>query len=111
MVTIHDVAKHAGVSPMTVSRVVNGERYVRAETRDAVLASVRALNYAPNQAARALAGAEERKVGLLYGNPSAAYLGNFCSARSMSAGANQHSSCCRSAPPMMTMSSARCCAN
>lgn len=77
VVTIHDVAKHAGVSPMTVSRVVNGERYVRTETRDAVLASVRALNYAPNQAARVLAGAEERKVGLLYGNPSAAYLGEF----------------------------------
>jgi len=75
--TIHDVAREAGVSPMTVSRVVNGERYVREETRKAVLAAVRTLNYAPNQAARSLAGAEGMKIGLLYGNPSAAYLGEF----------------------------------
>jgi LacI family transcriptional regulator len=77
VVTVNDVARHAGVSPMTVSRVVNGEKYVREETRRAVLASVRALNYSPNQAARSLAGAEGMRIGLLYGNPSAAYLGEF----------------------------------
>ncbi|MBL8550090.1 MAG: LacI family DNA-binding transcriptional regulator [Hyphomonadaceae bacterium] len=77
VVTINDVARHVGVSPMTVSRVVNGEKYVREETRKAVMAAVRALNYAPNQAARSLAGAEGLRIGLLYGNPSAAYLGEF----------------------------------
>ena len=77
VVTISDVARRAGVSPMTVSRVVNGEKHVREETRASVLAAVRALNYAPNQAARTLAGAESLRVGLLYDNPSAAYLGEF----------------------------------
>ena len=75
--TISDVARRAGVSPMTVSRVVNGENSVRPETRKAVEAAIAALNYAPNLAARSLAGAEQIKVGLLYSNPSAAYLSEF----------------------------------
>lgn len=76
-VTVRDVASRAGVSPMTVSRVVNGDPHVSEKTRKAVLASVRALNYLPNQAARALVRAEGRKIGLLFANPSAAYLGEF----------------------------------
>jgi LacI family transcriptional regulator len=75
--TIHDVARRAGVSPMTVSRVVNGEKNVRPATRAAVMSAVQALNYAPNPAARSLAGAEAARVGLLYSNPSAAYLSEF----------------------------------
>ena len=75
--TISDVAQRAGVSPMTVSRVINGETNVRAATRDAVNAAIAALNYAPNRAARSLAGAEEIRIGLLYSNPSAAYLSEF----------------------------------
>ncbi|MBU6299460.1 MAG: LacI family transcriptional regulator, partial [Alphaproteobacteria bacterium] len=75
--TIHDVAKRAGVSPMTVSRVVNGEKNVRPATRAAVMSAVKALNYAPNLAARSLAGAEGARIGLLYSNPSAAYLSEF----------------------------------
>ena len=75
--TIHDVARRAGVSPMTVSRVVNGEKNVRATTRAAVLTAIKALNYAPNLAARSLAGAEAARIGLLYSNPSAAYLTEF----------------------------------
>ncbi len=76
-VTIHDVAKRAGVSPMTVSRVVNGEKNVRETTRAAVMSAVRALNYSPNPAARSLAGAEGARIGLLYSNPSAAYMSEF----------------------------------
>jgi len=75
--TIHDVARKAGVSPMTVSRVVNGEKNVRPVTRAAVLSAVKALNYAPNPAARSLAGAEAARIGLIYSNPSAAYLTEF----------------------------------
>jgi LacI family transcriptional regulator len=75
--TIHDVALKAGVSPMTVSRVVNGERNVRDTTREAVLAAVRDLKYSPNPAARSLAGAQNARIGLLYSNPSAAYLSEF----------------------------------
>ena len=76
-VTIHDVARRAGVSPMTVSRVVNGEKNVRDATRAAVMAAVHDLNYAPNPAARSLAGAAGARIGLLYSNPSAAYLSEF----------------------------------
>ena len=72
--TIADVARRAGVSPMTVSRVVNGEASVRATTRDKVNAAVAALNYIPNQAARRLAGSQLIRIAILYSNPSASYL-------------------------------------
>ena len=62
---------------MTVSRVVNGERNVRETTRETVLAAVKDLRYAPNPAARSLAGAQNARIGLLYSNPSAAYLSEF----------------------------------
>ena len=75
--TIHDVARYAGVSPMTVSRVINGEKNVRESTREAVNAAIRDLNYAPNPAARSLAGGDLVRIGLLYSNPSAAYLSEF----------------------------------
>ncbi|MEQ8935293.1 MAG: LacI family DNA-binding transcriptional regulator [Amphiplicatus sp.] len=77
MVTIHEVARHAGVSPMTVSRVINGETNVRDETRGRVLSSVKALRYSPNQAARSLASASAIRIGLLYSNPSSGYLSEF----------------------------------
>jgi LacI family transcriptional regulator len=75
--TIGDVAKRAGVSPMTVSRVINGESNVRPATRDAVNAAISAMNYAPNPAARSLAGAGQTRIGLLYSNPSAGFLSEF----------------------------------
>jgi len=52
--TMHDVARVAGVSPATVSRVVNKERYIRAETRDAVERAIAELGFQRNEAARAL---------------------------------------------------------
>lgn len=75
--TINDVAHHAGVSAMTVSRVINGEQAVRPATRARVDAAIAALNYAPSPAARSLAGGEEMRIGLLYSNPSASYLSEF----------------------------------
>jgi LacI family transcriptional regulator len=62
---------------MTVSRVVNDEKNVREETRQAVLDAVRALNYVPNLAARKLASAGHVRIGVVYNNPSAAYLSAF----------------------------------
>jgi LacI family transcriptional regulator len=62
---------------MTVSRVINGEKNVRETTRLAVIDAVKKLNYSPNLAARTLAGAEQIRIGLLYSNPSAAYLSRF----------------------------------
>lgn len=75
--TISDVARRAGVSAMTVSRVINGENNVRPATRAAVNAVIAELNYAPNRAAQSLAGANQIRIGLLYSNPSSAYLSEF----------------------------------
>ncbi|CAN5254917.1 LacI family DNA-binding transcriptional regulator [soil metagenome] len=72
--TISDVAAQAGVSPMTVSRVINQEANVRDATRRRVEAAVAALNYRPSAAARMLAGGYEVRIGLLYANPSSSYL-------------------------------------
>lgn len=76
-VTIEDVARAAGVSAMTVSRVINGEKNVRDSTRAAVQDAVASLNYFPNSAARSLAAGDSSHIGLLYANPSAAYLSQF----------------------------------
>lgn len=73
-VTISDVARAAGVSPMTVSRVVNGETGVRESTRERVEQAISTLGYLPNKAARSLASASQLQIGLLYANPSATYL-------------------------------------
>jgi LacI family transcriptional regulator len=75
--TISDVAARAGVSPMTVSRVINHEANVRDETRHRVEAAISALNYRPSAAARTLAGGDEIRIGLLHSNPSFAYLSAF----------------------------------
>jgi len=75
--TIHDVARHAGVSSMTVSRVINGEKSVRPVTREKVDAAIRELNFLPNPAARTLAGGSVVRIGLLCSIPNAAYLSEF----------------------------------
>ncbi|HEV7353639.1 MAG TPA: LacI family DNA-binding transcriptional regulator [Brevundimonas sp.] len=76
-VRIEDVAAAAGVSPMTVSRVMNNTARVRAETRAAVMVAVERLGYRPNAAARNLARAGAGRIGLLYSNPSPGYLSAF----------------------------------
>jgi LacI family transcriptional regulator len=73
-VTIDDVAALAKVSPMTVSRVVNGHTKVRDTTRERVMEAVRELGYIPNLAASSLAAAQDARIALIYTNPSAAYL-------------------------------------
>lgn len=72
--TIIDVARHAGVSIKTVSRVLNFEPNVREQTRAKVLAAAEALKYRPNVSARSLAGARSYLIGLLFDNPSPAYV-------------------------------------
>ena len=73
-VTMHEVAEHAGVSPMTVSRVISGDANVKPETRKRVEAAIKHFGYSPNVAARNLARAATVHIGLLYNNPSAAYM-------------------------------------
>ncbi|TMP79842.1 LacI family transcriptional regulator [Pseudoalteromonas phenolica] len=73
-VTINDVAKLAGVSMKTVSRVINKEPSVRKKTYDIVMSAVKELNYQPNIAARNLAGTSSFAVALVYDNPNAYYV-------------------------------------
>lgn len=73
-VTIHEVADRAGVSIKTVSRVLNKEPNVRAETRERVLEAAAALHYRPSVSARSLAGARSYLIALFYDNPSPAYV-------------------------------------
>jgi LacI family transcriptional regulator len=54
MATIHDVARLAGVSPITVSRVINNSGYISQKTRARVKAAIIELGYAPNIIARSL---------------------------------------------------------
>lgn len=75
-VTVHDVARHAGVSSMTVSRVVNRSESVREDMRERVLAAIEELNYVPNLAARAARSGAVR-IGALFSNPNSSNLGNF----------------------------------
>lgn len=72
--TINDVAKFAGVSIKTVSRVINNEPSVRQLTRDKVQAAVSELNYQPNLAARNLAGTNSFSIAYIYDNPNAYYV-------------------------------------
>jgi DNA-binding LacI/PurR family transcriptional regulator len=60
-----DVAKLAGVSSQTVSRVVNRSGYVGLRTRERVLAAMRELDYRPNSAARALVTGRTRTLGVV----------------------------------------------
>jgi DNA-binding LacI/PurR family transcriptional regulator len=77
---MNDVARLAGVSHQTVSRVLNNHPSVRDETRQRVLRAVQQLNYRPNALARGLAGRRSRVIGvvsfdtILYG-PAATLLG------------------------------------
>ncbi|MGR3763070.1 LacI family DNA-binding transcriptional regulator [Rossellomorea sp. NS-SX7] len=65
MVTIKDVAREAGVSVATVSRVLNDTGYVGADTRKKVMDAIAELNYSPNEVARSLYKRESRLIGLL----------------------------------------------
>ena len=74
--TLYDVARLAGVSPMTASRVINGNKRVSDDARERVTAAIAKLRYEVNVAARA-ARIGSMRVGLLYSNPSAAFLSAF----------------------------------
>ncbi len=63
--TMRDVARAAGVSAITVSRVLNDYEFVRSETRNRVLAAVAETGYRPNLAARALVTRKSHVLGLL----------------------------------------------
>lgn len=64
-ITIYDVAREAGVSMATVSRVVNGNPNVKPMTRKKVLAAIERLGYRPNAVARGLASKKTTTVGVI----------------------------------------------
>lgn len=71
--TIKDVAKLAGVSFKTVSRVINKEGTVGPELQHRVMNAIKALNYQPNLSARLLRGAPS-SIGFIYDNPNSNYV-------------------------------------
>ena len=75
--TITDVAKKAGVSMKTVSRVLNKEPNVAEKTRERVLEVAKELRYSPSIAARGLASSKSYLLALLYDNPSPNYIANI----------------------------------
>jgi len=68
------VAERAGVSPMTVSNIINNRKRVLESTRIAVMNAIEELGYVPNFAAQALASAGSIRIGLLYHNIENAFL-------------------------------------
>lgn len=72
--TIHDVARAAGVSISTVSRVMNDDSLVKPQTREAVLAAIASLSYRPGLSARVMSGKRSYWVALLYQNPGIHYI-------------------------------------
>jgi len=73
-VRLEDVARVAGVSPKTVSRVLNDEANVREPTRQRVRDAMASMDYRPHPSARSLASNRSFVVAMLYDNPSSSYL-------------------------------------
>ena len=65
MPTIRDVAKRAGVAPITVSRVINNSGYVSQEKRERVETAIAELNYVPNILARSFRSKQTRTIALI----------------------------------------------
>jgi len=72
--TVHEVATEAGVSRGTVSRVINGERYVSAEARQAIEAAIAKTGYVPNLAARSLVMQRSQAIGFLVHEPHSMFV-------------------------------------
>lgn len=75
--TINDIARLAGVSKKTVSRVINASPFVREDTRERIEAVIAELGYAPDPQARGLAYGRAFLIGLVYDNPNPQYVVNM----------------------------------
>ncbi|AYF99397.1 LacI family transcriptional regulator [Protaetiibacter intestinalis] len=85
---MHDVAARAGVSHITVSRVLNDYPSIRPETRERVLAAIAELGYRRNLAARALVTSRTRAIGVL--SPEVAQHGPASSVLAVERAAREH---------------------
>ena len=75
--TINDIARLAGVSKKTVSRIINRSPLVREDTREKVEALMREVGYVPDPLARGLAFRRSFLVGMVYDNPTAQFIVNM----------------------------------
>jgi len=74
--TINDIARLAGVSKKTISRVINDSPFVQVETRDKIHAIMKELGYRPDPQARGLAFRRSFLIGMIYDNPNPQYVVN-----------------------------------
>jgi LacI family transcriptional regulator len=75
--TIKDVAREAGVSIMTVSRVINGKTNVRPATAEKIQQAIKKVNYRPNVGARLLSGNRTYQFLMMYDNPNVGWMGEL----------------------------------
>jgi LacI family transcriptional regulator len=75
--TINDIARLAGVSKKTVSRIINRSPLVREDTRQKVEALMREVGYTPDPLARGLAFRRSFLIGMVYDNPTAQFIVNM----------------------------------
>ncbi|MCF0148040.1 MAG: LacI family DNA-binding transcriptional regulator [Clostridium sp.] len=76
-VTIDDIAKKAGVSSTTISRVLNNSSYVKEETREKVLKIIAEMNYVPSAIARSLSKRETSTIGIVVPDITNSYFGEI----------------------------------
>ncbi|GLK17831.1 LacI family DNA-binding transcriptional regulator [Herbiconiux flava] len=79
-ITLHDVARRAGVSIKTVSNVINDFPHIRPETRARVLAAIEELDYRPNLTARGLRSGRSGAIGLIIPDLRNAYFAELAGA-------------------------------
>lgn len=84
-ITIYDIAREAGVSPATVSRILTGNTSVRKEKRDAVTALIEKYNFRPNAMARALTETRSRLIGMVCADSHNPYYNSVFTACEMEA--------------------------
>ncbi|GAA1142934.1 MULTISPECIES: LacI family DNA-binding transcriptional regulator [Microbacterium] len=86
--SIYDVADRAGVSHMTVSRVLNGHPNIRASTREKVMNAIAEMSYTRSSIARALATNRTMRIGALIDNPG--YFGPSSTLRAIEVAAREY---------------------
>ena len=88
MVKLDDVAKLAGVSKGTASRVLNNRGYISQQTRERIEAAVKELNYYPNENARNLLKRRSGMIGVVYAAILSAIAGYFFRMTQLSGGSS-----------------------
>lgn len=76
-ITLKDIAEIAGVTSMTVSRVVNGKGLVKESTRQRILKIVKELDYKPNLLARSLSSMKSKTIGIIIPKTEQVFLDNY----------------------------------